>query len=147
MRHDFLCTPSPKFRPSLVHQICRLTWTVKKRIVGWITSCYRRLWLWQGRTTRKSLREKKHETWWKILLYKNEKNRMVTVQWGHRKMLTASVKNICKEKFSLISLNFRRTVDCLADLPSASLNDILFYLYSPCHTHIHVIVYNYHYSV
>ena len=61
-------------------------------------------------------------------------------------MPTAFVKNIGKEKFSLISLNFRRTVDCFADLPSASLNDILFYLYSSCHTHIHIIVYNYHYS-
>ena len=55
-------------------------------------------------------------------------------------------ENICKEKFSLMSLNFRRTVDCFADLLSASLNDTLFYLYSPCHTHIHIIVYNYHYS-
>ena len=71
---------------------------------------------------------------------------MVTVQGGHRKMSTAFVENICKEKFSLISLNFRRTVDCFADLLSASLNDILFYLYSPCHTHIHIIVYNYHYN-
>ena len=56
------------------------------------------------------------------------------------------VNRFCEEylpgKFSFISLNFRRTIDCFADLPSASLNDILFYLY----TQLHIIVYNYHYS-